>query len=201
MDLIVPLISALAVALIGGLCLDRIRAVPKRVEGEMARALRRIPEPTARERWLEELSGVLLEFEGRPLKQFREGRELVRAAEGVVDAYASAARPACTPPADSEPKEPKREERPLPVMVGMLRSLDRDAMVEVLTYLTYRERRVLELRFDLDGAGTHSHDEVGQTFNISEGRVRNIEDFALRKLLSWATAQKPGDDCDGERPV
>lgn len=55
----------------------------------MARVLDGIPDPSDQDRWREELRRALLEFEGRPLKQFRESKQLVRAAERLVDVYAS----------------------------------------------------------------------------------------------------------------
>ena len=41
---------------------------------------------------------------------------------------------------------------------------------------------VLRLRFGLDDGKTHTLEEVGQTFNITRERIRQIEAKALRKL-------------------
>jgi RNA polymerase primary sigma factor len=57
-----------------------------------------------------------------------------------------------------------------------------------LANLSYRERRVLELRFGIGGDQPKTLDEVGRVFNITRERVRHIETHSLRKLrtLSWS---------------
>jgi RNA polymerase primary sigma factor len=57
-----------------------------------------------------------------------------------------------------------------------------------LANLSYRERRVLELRFGIGGESPKTLDEVGKVFNITRERVRHIETHSLRKLrtLSWS---------------
>lgn len=57
-----------------------------------------------------------------------------------------------------------------------------------LANLSYRERRVLELRFGIGGQSPKTLDEVGRVFNITRERVRHIETHSLRKLrkLSWS---------------
>ncbi len=51
-----------------------------------------------------------------------------------------------------------------------------------LEVLSDRERAVLELRFGLKDGRTHTLEEVGQTFDVTRERVRQIESKALRKL-------------------
>ncbi len=58
----------------------------------------------------------------------------------------------------------------------------REQLAEVLHTLTPREEMVLRLRFGLDDGKTHTLEEVGQTFNITRERIRQIEAKALRKL-------------------
>ena len=58
----------------------------------------------------------------------------------------------------------------------------REQLSEVLHTLTPREEMVLRLRFGLDDGKTHTLEEVGQTFNITRERIRQIEAKALRKL-------------------
>jgi RNA polymerase primary sigma factor len=55
-------------------------------------------------------------------------------------------------------------------------------VTEVLDKLTPRERRVLELRFGIGGKSDHTLEELGQDFEISRERIRQIEAKALRKL-------------------
>ena len=56
--------------------------------------------------------------------------------------------------------------------------------------LSYRERRVLELRYGLDGEQPRTLDEVGRTFNVTRERVRQIENQSLKKLQAMAESQK-----------
>lgn len=67
-------------------------------------------------------------------------------------------------------------------------SLRRENLHKALANLSYRERRVLELRFGIGGEQPKTLDEVGKVFNITRERVRHIETHSLRKLrkLSWS---------------
>ena len=58
----------------------------------------------------------------------------------------------------------------------------RQALFEVLSTLTEREKEILILRFGLDGKGAKSLEEVGQKIDLTKERVRQLEDNALRKL-------------------
>jgi RNA polymerase primary sigma factor len=56
----------------------------------------------------------------------------------------------------------------------------------VLGSLSPRERRVLELRYGLDGEHPRTLDEVGRTFNVTRERIRQIENQSLKKLRALA---------------
>ena len=58
----------------------------------------------------------------------------------------------------------------------------REQLHEVLETLTEREQRVLELRYGLKGGEAKTLEEVGNAFNVTRERVRQIEAKALRKL-------------------
>lgn len=58
----------------------------------------------------------------------------------------------------------------------------REQLCEVLHTLTPREEMVLKLRFGLVDGRTRTLEEVGQEFNITRERIRQIEAKALRKL-------------------
>ncbi len=58
---------------------------------------------------------------------------------------------------------------------------------DVLTTLSAREQRVLELRFGLDGDRPRTLDEVGREFRVTRERVRQIEAKALSKLRHPST--------------
>jgi len=67
--------------------------------------------------------------------------------------------------------------------------LQREALRNILSMLSYRERRVLELRYGLDGHDPRTLDEVGRAFNVTRERIRQIENQSLRKLQAMASAQ------------
>ena len=71
--------------------------------------------------------------------------------------------------------------------------LTKEALREALENLSYRERRVLELRYGLGGEHPRTLDEVGKTFNVTRERIRQIENQSLKKLQSLAEAQKLRD--------
>ena len=57
-----------------------------------------------------------------------------------------------------------------------------EATRKVLATLTSREERVLRLRFGIGQAHDHTLEEVGQDFEVTRERIRQIEAKALRKL-------------------
>ena len=68
--------------------------------------------------------------------------------------------------------------------------LRREEVDAVLETLSFRERKVLELRYGLGGEHPRTLDEVGRTFNVTRERIRQIENQSLKKLQSLAEAQK-----------
>ncbi len=56
----------------------------------------------------------------------------------------------------------------------------------VLSSLTEREARVIEMRFGLKDGNEHTLEEVGQEFQVTRERIRQIEAKALRKLKKKA---------------
>jgi RNA polymerase primary sigma factor len=65
---------------------------------------------------------------------------------------------------------------------GTSHSLLKEKLDDVLTSLSQRERKILEMRFGLvDGYG-HTLEEIGNLYNVTRERIRQIEAKALRKL-------------------
>jgi len=73
------------------------------------------------------------------------------------------------------------EEAPEP-MDAAARDMLRESVKNALAVLSDRERQVLELRFGLVDGKDHTLEEVGQYFNVTRERIRQIEAKALRKL-------------------
>jgi RNA polymerase primary sigma factor len=63
-------------------------------------------------------------------------------------------------------------------------SLREEALRELLDQLSYRERRVLELRYGLRGEKPRTLDELGRMFNVTRERIRQVESQSLQKLAS-----------------
>ena len=61
-------------------------------------------------------------------------------------------------------------------------SLLKDKLSDVLTSLSERERKVLELRFGLGDGYSRTLEEVGKQFRVTRERIRQIEAKALRKM-------------------
>ena len=70
----------------------------------------------------------------------------------------------------------------LPPPEAASRQLLKEQIDEVLSTLTPREQRVLQLRFGLEDGRSRTLEEVGQEFNVTRERIRQIEAKALRKL-------------------
>ena len=62
------------------------------------------------------------------------------------------------------------------------RSLLKNQVDEVLKTLTTREERVIRLRFGIDDGYHRTLEEVGNIFQVTRERIRQIEDKALKKL-------------------
>jgi RNA polymerase primary sigma factor len=69
-------------------------------------------------------------------------------------------------------------------------TMRKESLRAILATLSHRERRVLELRYGLDGEQPRTLDEVGRTFNVTRERIRQIENQSLKKLRALADAAK-----------
>ena len=68
-----------------------------------------------------------------------------------------------------------------------------EALKEILDTLTEREADVLRMRFGMYDGRTHTLEEVGQRFNVTRERIRQIENKAIRKLRHPSRAKKIKD--------
>jgi RNA polymerase primary sigma factor len=68
-----------------------------------------------------------------------------------------------------------------------------EQLQNTLDELSERERAVLEMRFGLTDGQPHTLEEVGQAFNVTRERIRQIESKALRKLRHPGRSRKLRD--------
>jgi RNA polymerase primary sigma factor len=76
------------------------------------------------------------------------------------------------------------------------RQLLKDQIDDVLSTLTPRERRIIQLRFGLEDGVNRTLEEVGKEFNVTRERIRQIEAKALRKLRHPSRSRKLKDYLD-----
>ena len=74
--------------------------------------------------------------------------------------------------------------------------LTTEALREALENLSYRERRVLELRYGLGDQNPCTLEEVGRAFNVTRERIRQIEHQSLKKLQALQETQRLRDDIE-----
>ena len=69
----------------------------------------------------------------------------------------------------------------------------KEQVTDVLNSLTFRERKVLGLRFGLEDGRSRTLEEVGREFQVTRERIRQIEAKALRKLRHPSRSKKLKD--------
>ncbi len=84
------------------------------------------------------------------------------------------------------------ESVPLPEEAAEV-TLRKETLEKILSQLSQRERKVLELRYGLNGEHPRTLDEVGRAFNVTRERIRQIENQSLKKLRALAESQKLRD--------
>jgi len=70
------------------------------------------------------------------------------------------------------------------------RQLLRDHLKNVIKELTPREQEIISMRFGLEDGITHTLEEVGEKFDVTRERIRQIEAKALEKLKNHEKAEK-----------
>ena len=74
--------------------------------------------------------------------------------------------------------------------------MQEEKLNQVLSTLTHRERKVIELRFGLKGEHPRMLEEVGQKFGLTRERIRQIEAQTLAKLKAYRDSQRLRDFLD-----
>jgi RNA polymerase primary sigma factor len=65
---------------------------------------------------------------------------------------------------------------------SVYQSMLREKLAEVLSTLSPREARIIQMRFGLGDGTAYTLEEVGQKFGLTRERIRQIEGKALRRL-------------------
>lgn len=93
------------------------------------------------------------------------------------------------------------EESATPVDVASNNILRNYILSIVDTTLEPREKKVVMLRFGLDGTNvTHTLEEIGEVFGVTRERVRQIEEVALNKIRQHPDSYKLIDFLAGIKP-
>ena len=70
------------------------------------------------------------------------------------------------------------------------RNLLKQRLNDILSDLNYREQRILAMRFGLDDGVSHTLEEVGEEFNVTRERIRQIEAKSLEKIRQHEKIRK-----------
>ena len=70
------------------------------------------------------------------------------------------------------------------------RNLLKQRLNDILSDLNYREQRILAMRFGLDDGVSHTLEEVGEEFNVTRERIRQIEAKSLEKIRQHEEIRK-----------
>ena len=82
------------------------------------------------------------------------------------------------------------DEEATPPLEAVSETLQKEEIDSVLSMLTYRERKVIELRFGLKDEHPRTLEEVGQEFGVTRERIRQIEAKTLAKLASYRDTER-----------
>ena len=74
------------------------------------------------------------------------------------------------------------DEETTPPSVDAGRKLLKERLGEVMADLDDREKKILSMRYGLDDGVTHTLEEVGQVFDVTRERIRQIQAKALEKI-------------------
>jgi RNA polymerase primary sigma factor len=71
-------------------------------------------------------------------------------------------------------------------------TMQKENLHRILRKLSTRQRRIVELRYGLEGQPPRTLDEVGRVFSLTRERIRQIENQSLGILRKLATSQELG---------
>ncbi len=82
------------------------------------------------------------------------------------------------------------DEETVPPSVDAGRQLLKERLDEVMGDLDEREKKILSMRFGLEDGVTHTLEEVGQVFDVTRERIRQIQAKALEKIRKKDNVKK-----------
>ncbi len=81
----------------------------------------------------------------------------------------------------------------LPLVDAVSKELLKEQIDEVLSSLTPRQRRIIQLRFGLEDGRSRTLEEISQEFELTRERIRQIEAKALKRLRHPSRSRKLKD--------
>jgi len=78
------------------------------------------------------------------------------------------------------------------------RQMIKENINELLDYLSFREQKIIKMRFGLDDGVPHTLEEVGREFNVTRERIRQIESKVVEKLRDHPLVNKIREDAKME---
>jgi RNA polymerase primary sigma factor len=90
---------------------------------------------------------------------------------------------------DSQLGDFLKDEQAVVPLEAVSEVMQREQVADVLGLLTRRERKIIELRFGLNGEHPRTLEEVGQSFGVTRERIRQIEVKTMTKLKSYRESQ------------
>ena len=148
----------------------RVPVHMKETAGQVLRAGRRIAHQTGREPTLEELANRL----NLPLDKVKAARELVREPVSLETPIGEEG--------DASLGDLVEDRNAVMPFEAAAKTVLRERAAALLSGLTPREERILRMRFGIGTDRDHTLEEVGQQFNVTRERIRQIEAKALSKL-------------------
>jgi len=122
--------------------------------------------------------------------EMKEDVEKVRSLEQVAQGTISLDQPIGGDDKESKLEEFIEDKKTITPAGSASLSILKEQISEILEDLTPREREILKMRFGLEDEVPHTLEEVGQKFNITRERVRQIQQRAIEKIKEHEEAKK-----------